>query len=163
MKLTIGKQFPTRPQNKKVTTKLMKKIYKEPKLETAAEIKKQAIIDEEKFIKTELEAKIVDFETSKEAKIKGIKDFFDEVKKEEPLKDIEYFFVDNNHIFDHNEISESDRQFIMDLIDRTNFIPNTKKFIEDTEAAKMEIVDPTIKQKMEKKEQISIGNGKKQD
>ena len=66
-----------------MTTKLMKKIYKEPKLETAAEIKKQAIIDEEKFIKTELEAKIVDFETSKEAKIKGIKDFFDEVKKEE--------------------------------------------------------------------------------
>lgn len=44
----------------------------------------------------------------------------------------------------------------MDLIDRTNFTANTKKFIEDTEVAKMEIVDPTIKQKIEKKKQISI-------
>ena len=31
------------------------------------------------------------------------------------------------------------------------------------EAAKMEIVDPTIKQKMEKKQQISINNDKNQD
>ena len=46
----------------------------------------------------------------------------------------------------------------MDLIDRTNFTADTKKFIEDTEVAKMEIVDPTIKQKIEKKKQISIDN-----
>ena len=65
------------------------------------------------------------------------------------MKDIQNFFIDDNDIFDHDEISESDRQSIMDFIDQTNFIVNTKKFIEDMEAAKMEIVDPTIKQKME--------------
>ena len=40
---------------------------------------------------------------------------------------------------------------------------DTKKLIEHTEAAKMEIVDPTITQKMEKKEQISIDDDEKQD
>ena len=46
------------------------KVYKEAKLETAIETEKQAIIDEEKFIKAELDAKKVDLETSKEAEIK---------------------------------------------------------------------------------------------
>ena len=112
--------------------------------------------------KNELDASKVDLETSKEAEIKKIEDVFDKVKKEEHLKDIQNFFIDDNDIFDHDEISESDRQSILDFIDQTNFIVNTKKFIEDMEAAKMEIVDPTIKQKMEKKEQISINNDKKQ-
>ena len=38
-----------------------------------------------------------------------------------------------------------------------------KKLIEDTEATKTKIVVPTIKHKMEKKEQISIDNDQKQD
>ena len=50
----------------------------------------------------------------------------------------------------------------MSLNDRTTFIADTKKLIEDTEAAKIEIVDLTIKQKMEKG-QISIENDEKQD
>ena len=53
-----------------------KKIYKEQKLETAIEIEKQAIINEKKFITTELDANKVDLETSKEAKIKKLKMFF---------------------------------------------------------------------------------------
>ena len=72
------------------------------------------------------------------------------------MKDIEKFLIDNNDIFDDDEISESDQKFIMDLIDRTNFIADKKKFIEDTEVAKMEIADLTIKQKMEKEEQDLI-------
>lgn len=39
----------------------------------------------------------------------------------------------------------------MSLNDRTTFIADTKKLIEDTEAAKIEIVDLTIKQEMEKR------------
>lgn len=39
----------------------------------------------------------------------------------------------------------------MSLNDRTTFIADTKKLIEDTGAAKIEIVDLTIKQKMEKR------------
>ena len=66
------------------------------------------------------------------------------------MKDIENFFKDDNDISDHDEISESDRKFITDFIDRTNFIADTKNFIEDMKTAKMEIVDPTIKQEMEK-------------
>ena len=79
------------------------------------------------------------------------------------MKDIEIFFIDDNDIFYHDEISESNQQFIMDLIDWTNFTADTKKFIEDTEVAKMENVDLTIKQKMEKKEQISTDDDKKHD
>ena len=69
---------------------------------------------------------------------------------EVPLKDIEYSFINDNNIFDHGEIFESNQQFIMDTIDQINFIADTKKFIEDMAAAKMEIVDPTIKPKMKK-------------
>ena len=50
--------------------KLMKNIYKEPNLEIGVESKKQAIIDEEKFIKTELDINKVDLETSTEAEKK---------------------------------------------------------------------------------------------
>ena len=50
----------------------------------------------------------------------------------------------------------------MELIGQTKFIAGTKKFIEDTKVAKMEIDSPNIKQEMEKKEQISIDDGKKE-
>ena len=80
-----------------------------------------------------------------------MRDVFDEVKQKEPLRDIENFFIDDNDIFDSNEISEADRQFIMNLFDRTIFIADAKKFVEDKEAAEMEIVDQPTKQKMGKK------------
>ena len=79
------------------------------------------------------------------------------------MKDIEIVFIDDNDIFDHDEISESNRKFIMDLIHRTNFIADTKKFTEDTEAAKIEIVDPTVEQEMEKKRQDMIDADEKKD
>ena len=107
------------------------KKYKEPQLETAAEIEKQAVIDEDKFIKIELEVNKVDLEASKEAKIKKIQDIFEEVTQEELLKDIENFFIDDDDIFDNDEITEGDKKLIMNLIDRTTFTADTKKFIED--------------------------------
>ena len=67
------------------------------------------------------------------------------------MKDIEDFFINDNYIFDHDEISGSNRKFIMSLNVRTTFIADTNKLIEDTEASKIEIVDLTIKQKMEKR------------
>ena len=51
----------------------------------------------------------------------------------------------------------------MDLIDRTTFIADTKKFVEDEEAAKMEIAGQPTKQKMEKRELVLIGNDEKQE
>ena len=81
---------------------------------------------------------------------------FDEVKQEELLRDIENFFIDDNDIFNSDKISDADRGFIMDLIDRTTFIADTKKFVEDKEAAEMEIVDQPTKQKMEKRSKIRL-------
>ena len=46
------------------------KIYKEPKLETAAEIEIQAEVDRNIFLKSELEQSNVDLKLSKEAEIK---------------------------------------------------------------------------------------------
>ena len=90
--MAIEKQFPTRLQKGKSEDEIDEKIYKKPNLETAVEIEKQAIIDEEKFIKTELVTNRVDLKVSQEAEIKKIQDIFDEVKEEEPLKDIEKIF-----------------------------------------------------------------------
>ena len=92
MELTIGKQFSTHLKEEKVKMKLTKKIYKEPKLETSAEIEKQAIIDEQIFLKNELEQNKFDLKLSKEAEIKKIQNAFDEVKQEEPLKERKLFY-----------------------------------------------------------------------
>ena len=40
---------------------------------------------------------------------------------------VENFFIDDNDIFDSEEISNVDGEFIIDLINGTNFIVNTKK------------------------------------
>ena len=61
------------------------KIYKEPKLETAVETEKQAVENEKKFIKSELEQNKVDVKIEKESDIKKVQDVFEEVKKEEPI------------------------------------------------------------------------------
>ena len=111
-------------------------------------------------MKCELEQNKVDLKLSNEAETKRVQDDFDEVIEEEPLRDIENFFIDDNDIFDSDEIFEADRQFIMDLIDRTTFIGDEKKFVDDTEAAGMEIVDQPTKQKMKQNE---IANDKKQE
>ena len=52
------------------------------------------------------------------------------------MKDIEKIFIDDNDIFDHDEISERSQQFIMDLIDQTNFTADTNIFVEDTQVVK---------------------------
>ena len=51
--------------------------------------------------------------------MKRVQDILDEVKEEEP---IQHFFINNNDIFDYDQISENDRLFIMDFIDRISFI-----------------------------------------
>ena len=122
------------------------KIYKEPKLETAVEIEKQTVENEKKIIKSELEQNKVDVKIEKESDIKKVQDVFEEVKKEEPIN-VENFFIDHNSIFDSEEISDADREFIIDLINRTNFIADAKRFVEESNMSKMEIVHPEEKKK----------------
>ena len=66
---------------------------------------------------------------------------FEEVKEEEPIN-IENTFIYDNDTFDSEEISNADREFIIDLINRTNFIANAKRFFEESNSPKMEIVHP---------------------
>ena len=51
----------------------------------------------------------------------------------------------------------------MDRIDRTSFIVDTKKFVEDMQALQMGIFDNCTKQKMGKKEQMSIDDDEKRE
>ena len=80
-------------------------------------------------MRSELEQNKIGLKLSKEAKIKRAEDVFDKVKLDEPLSDIENFFVDDSDISSSDEISEADRQFVMELINRTTFIDDAKKFM----------------------------------
>ena len=99
---------------------------------------------EKKIIKSELKQDKTDIQVSRESDIKKVQDVFDEVKEEKPL-DVENFFMDDNDIFDNEEISNTNREFIIDLINRTNFTGNAKKLVEESNASKMEIVHPEQK------------------
>ena len=93
------------PQEGKVKMKLTKKkICQEPKLETVVETEKQTAEREKRIIKSELEQDKVNIQVSREPDMKKVQDIFDEVKEEEPLN-VEIFFIDNNDIFDSEEIS----------------------------------------------------------
>ena len=67
----------------------------------------------------------VDIKVLRESDIKKVHDVLDEVKEEEPLN-VENFFIDDNDIFNSEEIYNADREFIIDHINRTNFIANAK-------------------------------------
>ena len=69
MKLMIVKQLSMLPPKTESEDEIDEKIYKEPKLETAVEIEKQALEDENKFIKSELEQSKVDIQITKELDI----------------------------------------------------------------------------------------------
>ena len=71
--------------------------------------------------------------------IKEVQDVFDEIKEEE-LINPENFLIDHNDILDSEEISHADREIITDLINRTDFIANAKRFVEEPNAPKMEMV-----------------------
>ena len=51
----------------------------------------------------------------------------------------------------------------MNLIDRTSFIADAKKFVQDVEVVKTEIVDSVAKCKLERKKQESIDSQERND
>ena len=91
-----------------------------------------------------LEQKKVDIQIREESTIKKLQDVFQEVKEEKSIN-VESFFIDGNDIFDSEEISNADREFIIDLINRPNLIVYAKRFVEESNASKMEIVHPEEK------------------
>lgn len=58
------------------------------------------------------------------------------------------FFVDENNLFDNKDITDEDKKFTIDLIDRTNFSSNRKSY-NDYDDAKMEIAKEEYKPKIE--------------
>ena len=80
----------------------------------------------------------VDIQVSRESDIKNVQDVFDVVKEEEPLND-EDFLIDDNDFFDSEEISNTDKEFITDFINRTNFNAYAKKFVEDQMSQKWKL------------------------
>ena len=115
---------------------------------------KNKLLREKKIIKSELEQNKVDIQVSRESDIIKVQDVFDRVKEEEPLN-VENFFIDGNDIFDSEEIYNGNREFIIDLINRTNFIAYAKKFVEESNESKMEIVYPEEK-KMRRKNKCQL-------
>ena len=97
----------------------------------------------------------------RESDIKKVQDVLDEVREEEPLN-VENFFIGDNNVFDSEEISNADREFIINLINRTNSIADAKKFVEESNVSKMEIIHPEEK-KIEKKEQTLIDDDEKRE
>ena len=91
-----------------------------------------------------LEQNKVDIQIREESTIKKLQDVFQEVKEEKSIN-VENFFIDGNDIFDSEEISNADREFIIDLINRPNLIVYAKRFVEESNASKMEIVHPEEK------------------
>ena len=96
----------------------------------------------------------------KESDIKKAQGVFDEVIEEKRIN-VGNFFIDYNDIFGSGEITNANREFIIDLINRTNFIADAKIFADESKAPKMETVHPEQK-KIEKKEQMSIETRVKQ-
>lgn len=111
----------------------MKKLYDE-----------QDQIDKVNIIRTELEINKANIEASKDAELRRFKTFLTRLNKASQNK---LFFIEDNDLFDQNEISEDDRGFIMDIIDGTIFIADTKWFVQETEPAEMETA---VKRKLEK-------------
>ena len=80
----------------------------------------------------------VDIQVLREPDIKKVQGAFDDVRKEEPLN-LENFYIGNSNIFGSEEISNADREFIIDLINKTNFIVNAKSFVEESNASKWKL------------------------
>ena len=79
------------------------------------------------------------------------------LKKNQKMVESEPFFSDDMDIFDQENVSEKERKLIMGLIDRTTFIADAKKYLEERDA-EMEI--PNDKQKI-KKEEILVSKDEK--
>ena len=91
-----------------------------------------------------------------------MQDIFDEVKEEEPLKDIENFFIYDNDTFDHDQISKMIGNILWALLIEILLLLIQKSLWKIWRKQKWNLlILPSIKKL--KKGQISIDNNEKQD
>ena len=144
MTLMIVKHLSMLSQKEKMKMNLMKKYIKNRSLKLLLRLKNKLLRTKKKIIKSEFEPNKVDIQISKESDIKKVQNIFDEVKEEKPI-DVDNFFIDDNDIFYSEEIFNAVKEFIIDVINRTNVIAIAKRFIEESNSPKMEIVHPEEK------------------
>ena len=82
----------------------------------------------------------------------------DEVNKQTLVnKDIEDIFIDENDLFDGDDVSPDNKKFIMDLIDRTNFA-DERKIYNGADELETDFISQKIKTK-KKMDQDEVNKG----
>ena len=119
----------------------IKKDYEELVLETATDTEEKTNKYDQGFFRTEEKINKVDFEATKDKKIKDIDETIDNAETGEPLKEDneDLFIYNDDDLFTYDAVTSKDKKFIMDIIDQTNFNGD-----EDTT---IEIVDAVLKLK----------------
>lgn len=85
----------------------------------------------------------VDVEVSKLREDKKIEETIDEILNEKKIiPDTGDIFIDENNIFENDNIEEEDKEFILDLIDRTDFSMDRNIFPEEDD--EKEEINPAI-------------------
>lgn len=85
----------------------------------------------------------VDVEVSKQREDKKIEETIDEILNEKKIiPDTGNIFIDENNIFENDNIEEEDKKFILDLIDRTDFSMDRNIFPEEED--EKEEINPAI-------------------
>ena len=90
---------------------------------TAEKIEGETQEDNKYFLEIAIEFKRVDFKVFEDKEEKEITDLFDQIKEnEEPVDpEIKDLFIDDNNLFENDDITDEDKNFIVDLIDKTDF------------------------------------------
>ena len=72
----------------------------------------------------------------------------DIVSDEKPINDdIEGIFIDESNIFDHDDMTDKDEKFIIDITDGSNFSFDAKIY-NDSDDAKMVVVKNEVNKKV---------------
>ena len=104
---------------------MMKMKISDKKLvpKTAEQIEDETQEDSKYFLEIAVEFKRVDFKVFEDKEGKEIMDLFDQIKENEKPVDpeIKDLFIDDNNLLENDDITDEDKNFIVDLIDKTNF------------------------------------------
>ena len=70
----------------------------------------------------------VELDTSRDKEEKEVIDLVNEIKENEaPIEpDIEDIFIDDNYLFENDDITKTDKKFMRELTDRADFTSSTK-------------------------------------
>lgn len=110
---------------------------------TFEQIEAETVEKNENFLNTTMKFNEVDVEVSKQREDKKIEETIDEILNEKKIiPDTGDIFIDENNIFENDNIEEEDKKFILNLIDRTDFSMDRNIFPEEDD--EKEEINPAI-------------------